>query len=59
MFDGVGIGALAFLGLAIITVLAGAKMVPQGHNWTVERFATMVELPPWRMLLVKVDCSSD
>ena len=38
MLDGVGIGALAFLGLAIITVLAGAKMVPQGHNWTVERF---------------------
>ncbi|MFT4613143.1 MAG: regulator of protease activity HflC (stomatin/prohibitin superfamily) [Bacteroidia bacterium] len=36
--DGFGIGALAFLGLAIITVLAGAKLVPQGYNWTVERF---------------------
>ena len=36
--DGVGMGAFAFLALAIITVLAGAKIVPQGYNWTVERF---------------------
>lgn len=36
--EGLGIGALAFLGLAIVTVIAGAKIVPQGYNWTVERF---------------------
>jgi len=29
---------MAFLVLAIVTVLAGAKMVPQGYAWTVERF---------------------
>ncbi|MEZ5572829.1 MAG: SPFH domain-containing protein [Halioglobus sp.] len=38
MEDGFGIGALFFMALAIITVLAGAKMVPQGYAWTVERF---------------------
>ncbi|GHD31430.1 paraslipin [Halioglobus pacificus] len=38
IMDGVGMGAFAFLALAIITVLAGAKIVPQGYNWTVERF---------------------
>ncbi|CAA0122722.1 Protein QmcA [Halioglobus japonicus] len=38
MVGGFGIGAISFLALAIITVLAGAKMVPQGAAWTVERF---------------------
>ena len=53
MLDGVGIGALAFLGLAIITVLAGAKMVPQGHNWTVERFGRYTKtLKPGLNLIV-------
>lgn len=53
MLDGFGIGALAFLGLAIITVLAGAKMVPQGHNWTVERFGRYTKtLKPGLSLIV-------
>ena len=38
MAEGFSIGALAFLVLAIVTILAGAKMVPQGYAWTVERF---------------------
>jgi regulator of protease activity HflC (stomatin/prohibitin superfamily) len=38
MAEGFSIGALAFLALAIVTILAGAKMVPQGYAWTVERF---------------------
>jgi regulator of protease activity HflC (stomatin/prohibitin superfamily) len=38
MIGGFGIGAIAFVVLAIITVLAGAKIVPQGSAWTVERF---------------------
>ncbi|MCB1689946.1 MAG: SPFH/Band 7/PHB domain protein [Halioglobus sp.] len=38
MVGGFGIGAISFLVLAIVTVLAGAKMVPQGAAWTVERF---------------------
>jgi len=38
MEEGFSIGAIVFVGLAIITVLAGAKMVPQGSAWTVERF---------------------
>ncbi len=53
MLDGLGIGALAFLGLAIITVLAGAKMVPQGYNWTVERFGRYTKtLKPGLNLIV-------
>jgi len=38
MEEGFSIGAIAFVVLAIITVLAGAKMIPQGSAWTVERF---------------------
>jgi regulator of protease activity HflC (stomatin/prohibitin superfamily) len=38
MDGGFGIGAIFFLGLAIVIVLAGAKTVPQGYAWTVERF---------------------
>jgi regulator of protease activity HflC (stomatin/prohibitin superfamily) len=38
MAEGFSIGALAFVALAVVTVLAGAKMVPQGYAWTVERF---------------------
>jgi len=38
MAEGFGISAIFFVALAIITVLAGAKMVPQGSAWTVERF---------------------
>ncbi len=30
--------ALVILALAIITVIAGVKVVPQGYEWTVERF---------------------
>jgi regulator of protease activity HflC (stomatin/prohibitin superfamily) len=38
MESGFSIGAMLFVALAVITVLAGAKMVPQGSAWTVERF---------------------
>jgi regulator of protease activity HflC (stomatin/prohibitin superfamily) len=38
MVDGLSFGAILFVVLAVITVLAGAKMVPQGSAWTVERF---------------------
>ena len=30
--------ALVILALAIVTVIAGVKVVPQGYEWTVERF---------------------
>ena len=30
--------ALVVLGLAVVTVIAGVKVVPQGYEWTVERF---------------------
>jgi len=30
--------ALVILALAIITVIAGVKVIPQGYEWTVERF---------------------
>lgn len=51
--EGIGVGALALLALAIITVIAGAKIVPQGHNWTVERFGRYTKtLKPGLNLIV-------
>ena len=36
--DGFGVSAIVVLVFALSVVLAGAKLVPQGFNWTVERF---------------------
>jgi regulator of protease activity HflC (stomatin/prohibitin superfamily) len=38
MFGGSDIFVLIVVFLAILTVFLGVKTVPQGHNWTVERF---------------------
>jgi hypothetical protein len=38
MLFGLDIFALVLVVLAIITLFAGVKTVPQGYNWTVERF---------------------
>ena len=35
---GFDVFAIAFVALAIITLVAGVKTVSQGYNWTVERF---------------------
>ncbi|CAH0992353.1 Protein QmcA [Sinobacterium norvegicum] len=38
---------------AVVTVIAGAKMVPQGHNWTVERFGKYTKtLPPGLHIII-------
>ena len=36
--EGFGMTALVILAFAVIVVWSGAKMVPQGYHWTVERF---------------------
>src|SRR5215218_6825968 len=38
MFFGFDVFAIAIVALAILTLFAGVKTVPQGYNWTVERF---------------------
>jgi regulator of protease activity HflC (stomatin/prohibitin superfamily) len=38
MFGGYDIFVLIAVFLAILTVFLGVKTVPQGYNWTVERF---------------------
>jgi regulator of protease activity HflC (stomatin/prohibitin superfamily) len=38
MFGGSGIFVVIVVFLAILTVFLGVKTVPQGYNWTVERF---------------------
>lgn len=35
--EGFAISTLVFLGLAVILIFSGAKIVPQGFSWTVER----------------------
>ena len=45
--------ALVILALAIITVIAGVKVIPQGYEWTVERFGRYrVTLRPGLNLIV-------
>lgn len=44
MFLGFGILWVLILILAIATIFAGAKMVPQGQVWTVERFGAFTRL---------------
>ena len=38
MFGGSDVFVLIFVFLAILTIFLGVKTVPQGYNWTVERF---------------------
>jgi regulator of protease activity HflC (stomatin/prohibitin superfamily) len=38
MFEGFGIFVLVFLGVVLFFVLRSVRMVPQGYNYTVERF---------------------
>ena len=38
MFFGFDVFAVVLVVLAILTLVAGVKTVPQGYNWTVERF---------------------
>jgi regulator of protease activity HflC (stomatin/prohibitin superfamily) len=45
--------ALVILGLAVVTVIAGVKVIPQGYEWTVERFGRYrVTLRPGLNLIV-------
>jgi regulator of protease activity HflC (stomatin/prohibitin superfamily) len=48
---------LAFLVLAIVVIFAGVKSVPQGREWTVERFGrfTQVLKPGLRLIVPFVD----
>jgi regulator of protease activity HflC (stomatin/prohibitin superfamily) len=49
----IGVVGLALLGFGIVVIIAGAKMVPQGHNWTVERFGRYTKtLKPGLNLIV-------
>ena len=51
--DGLGISAIVVLIFAISVVTAGAKLVPQGYNWTVERFGRYTKsLKPGLNLIV-------
>ena len=38
MFDGNLVVSILLVGLAVIVIWQGVKMVPQGYNWTVQRF---------------------
>lgn len=41
---GLDISVIVFLGLAFVLVSSGVKMVPQGQEWTVERFGKYTRL---------------
>lgn len=38
------LASIIFLALAVVLVVTGAKIVPQGENWTVERFGRFVRV---------------
>ncbi|WP_181706553.1 SPFH domain-containing protein [Chthonobacter rhizosphaerae] len=56
-FTGVDIAVAAFVFLAIIVLFAGIKQVPQGFNWTVERFGryTKTLYPGLNLIIPFVD----
>ncbi len=55
--EGLGISVAVLLVFALSVVYAGVRMVPQGHNWTVERFGkyTRVLRPGLNLILPFVD----
>ncbi len=53
MFDGNTVVSLLLTLLAVIVILQGVKMVPQGYNWTVQRFGRYVKtLTPGLHLII-------
>lgn len=53
MLDGNTLSALFLMALAVIILMNSVKMVPQGHNWTVERFGRYTKtLAPGLNLIV-------
>ena len=42
MFEGSSVFALVFLALVVITIFQGIRTVPQGYNYTVERFGRYI-----------------
>src|SRR5215813_9609450 len=42
--DGSGVFAIVIVFLAVLTLYLGVKTVPQGYNWTVERFGRYTKL---------------
>ncbi len=52
--SGFDIFAIAFVLLVIFTLFAGVKTVPQGYDWTIERFGKyMRTLSPGRCVAVR------
>jgi regulator of protease activity HflC (stomatin/prohibitin superfamily) len=56
-FDGFNVFTILLVFLAILTLYLGVKMVPQGYNWTVERFGryTRVLTPGLNLIFPFVD----
>lgn len=57
MFDGNTVVSLLLTGLAVIVIFQGVKMVPQGYNWTVQRFGryTRTLTPGLHLIIPFVD----
>ena len=53
MLDGNTLTSMVLIALALIIILSSVKMVPQGYNWTVERFGRFTKtLKPGLNLIV-------
>ena len=57
MLGGIEVAAIAVLVFAIVTVYSGWKSVPQGHEWTVERWGkfTRVLKPGFNIIIPYMD----
>jgi regulator of protease activity HflC (stomatin/prohibitin superfamily) len=57
MFGGYDVFVIIIVSLAILTVFLGVKTVPQGYNWTVERFGryTRMLMPGLNLIVPFVD----
>src|ERR1700753_646587 len=57
MLDGFSVFTIVIVLLAVLTLYLGVKTVPQGYNWTVERFGryTKILLPGLNLIVPFVD----
>jgi regulator of protease activity HflC (stomatin/prohibitin superfamily) len=57
MFDGNTVVSILLTGLAVVVIFQGVKMVPQGFNWTVQRFGryTRTLTPGLHLIIPFVD----
>ena len=55
--EGLSVAAIVFIVLVVVVLFSALKTVPQGYNWTIERFGLYPHFNAW-LKLCRTICGS-